>query len=63
MRRTRWVDKKARRITQYMSQDMKVRLASEKDKAAGEAAHAARPRIGPKHPPIILPEKPNKDGY
>ena len=42
---------------------MKMRIASAKDKAAGEKTFAARPRIGPKHPPIILPEKSNPDGY
>lgn len=63
MRRTRWVDKKARHITQLMSKEMKMRRASAKDVATGEEEHAARPRIGPKHPPKFLPEKSNKDGY
>jgi len=33
------------------------------DLEAARIAEENRPRIGPKHPPIILPEKSNPEGY
>jgi hypothetical protein len=57
MRRTRWVDKKNCRITQYMPTEMKIRIACAKDLAVAAEAEASRPRLGPKDSIKFLPYK------
>lgn len=46
-----------------MRPEQRLLLQAQSDLERAKAEDEARPRIGPKNPPIFLPEKPNPDGY
>jgi len=50
--------------TRYkMRPDQRKWLNLQADLERARKEEESRPKVGPKEPPVVLPEKPNEDGY